>query len=87
MRLREIGQHVLAPFRDAQTDRATIFGVSIANDQPGFDKAIDELDDRVMTNDKLRGQRADRGLGARRQAANRQQKLMLAWLDAGRTRG
>lgn len=73
MRLRQVGQHVLAAFRDAQTDSATILGIATANDQPGFDEAIDQLDDRVVLDDELRRQRPDRGLGSRRQSANRKQ--------------
>jgi hypothetical protein len=86
MIFRQVGEHGLATLSDAQPDGTTIRRVAIANDEASRDEPIDELDNRVMPNAQLRRQGTHRGLHTKRQPANRQQQLMLPWLDANLAR-
>lgn len=82
MCLSQVGENVLAAIRDRQPHGTTIAGAAFANDQPRIDETIDELDDRMVTKHKARRERLHGRLHIRRQAANREQELMLTRLDA-----
>ena len=48
--LGQVGEHGLAPLRDAEPNGAPIFRTAIAHDESRLDKAIDELHHGVMAN-------------------------------------
>jgi hypothetical protein len=73
----ECPQDALAQGRDLEQNFAKVLGVPVAPDHPALGQPVGELDDAVMLELELPGQRADRGETAGAEAFEGKKKLVL----------
>jgi hypothetical protein len=78
---RQLAEDAFALRRDLDQDLAMVEGVPVPAHEAEGGQPVDELDDRVMPELELPGERADGGEAVRRQSLDREQQLVLLRLE------